>query len=95
LESLFFNECSPEFVQRGVAHIQKTPLRPFRDSLKLSSERFGNLKKRYVQCLQDRLLAPEDQKRMATQVQAQIVELMSDHSPFYSNPEALVAHMLN
>lgn len=94
LKSFFFNECSPQLAARGVSKIQKTPLRPFRDSLKLSAERFGKIKKMYIQCLEDRLLDPEDQKRMAKQAHCEIIELVADHSPFYSTPEALVSDLI-
>lgn len=55
--------------------------------------RFGRVPRVYIECLQDRALSPWIQKKMYEDVPCKVVSMNTNHSPFLSAPEELVAHL--
>lgn len=95
LIDLFYNTCTEDDAQRSFNLLEKEPFQPFVDPLNLSQENFGSIPKSYILCSQDRVLSPEDQRRMAQAVKCTIIQLNCDHSPFFSAPDKLVAALTN
>lgn len=91
---LFFNRCTETDKEHGMLQLQSEPFQPFLDVVKLSSGRFGKVKKVYIECLDDQAVTPEDQKRMYTEAGCEVVSLNADHSPFFSTPEFLTNAIL-
>ena len=60
----------------------------------LSDEKFGSVKKLYIECLQDNTIRIEDQRRMHSKIQCDVVSIDTDHSPFFSATNQLVEVML-
>jgi len=90
VRELFFNACDAGHASRGMTLLQKEPFLPFIDTINISHERFGSVRKIYVECLKDEAIKQEDQKRMSAQANCEIVTLENaDHSPFYSAHEDL------
>lgn len=94
LQELFFNCCTENDTKLGMLLLQKEPFRPFVDSIKVSNERFGKVKKLYIECLQDNAVTPEDQKRMYTSAHCDVVSINADHSPFFSAEDELANAIL-
>lgn len=95
LKELFFNRCSEDDVTQSLNLLQKEPFRPFTESINLSKERFGRVKKIYIECLDDEALKPEDQKRMYTNSGCEVISIANaDHSPFLSTPLELAGAIL-
>ena len=90
LKALFYNCCNEKDSTEGLALLQPEPFFPFISPISITPERFGKVKKLYIECLQDAVLLPEDQKRMYSKINSQVVSLNTDHSPFFSMPEELV-----
>jgi pimeloyl-ACP methyl ester carboxylesterase len=58
-------------------------------------ERFGSVPRSYIECLHDRIIPIEDQRRMqALQPCDRVITLDADHSPFLSAPDALADALL-
>lgn len=95
VQELFFNCCTENDAKLGMSLLQKEPFRPFVDPIKISDERLGKVKKLYIECLQDNAVAPEDQKRMYTLANCDVVSINADHSPFFSAVDELVNAILN
>ncbi|OGT47412.1 MAG: hypothetical protein A3E83_01545 [Gammaproteobacteria bacterium RIFCSPHIGHO2_12_FULL_41_20] len=87
---IFYNCCCKKDVEFALSKLQVQPYRPLRDSISISSSRFGQVKKLYIECLQDVALAVEDQRRMHMKVHCDVVSLDTDHSPFFSAADELV-----
>jgi pimeloyl-ACP methyl ester carboxylesterase len=91
LEACFYNTCSPAQIARA-----KTLLKPTQavglslEPVRLTPERGERVPRYYVECLQDRCVTPEIQRRMyeAAGVRA-VATLDTDHSPFWSDPQGL------
>jgi len=70
------------------------PLMPLITPVIVSDQHLGKLAKTYIVCLNDNALDTKLQKQMCDAYHCRKIELNADHSPFYSNPEALVEAFL-
>lgn len=87
---LFYNTCGEADANYALERLRDEPGQTFLDSVTYSEARFGKVAKRYVACLQDRVIPIEDQRRMYLPITTDVIELDSDHSPFFSAAEELV-----
>ncbi|OGT52689.1 MAG: hypothetical protein A3E84_02685 [Gammaproteobacteria bacterium RIFCSPHIGHO2_12_FULL_42_13] len=90
VRELFYNCCRTEDVDFAFSHLQAQPYRPLADTIHISSERFGKVKKRYVECMQDMALEVDDQRRMYAKTNCTVASIHADHSPFFSAVDELV-----
>ncbi len=86
IKSYFYNTCEEQDALWALSNLQKQPLRPFMDTVKLSSDRFGKIPKLYIECLRDQAIPIEEQRRMHGKLFCKVVSLDTDHSPFLSEP---------
>lgn len=89
-KKLLFNCCNHQDAELGMSLLQNEPLQPFSDTIKISPENFGRVKKLYIACLQDHVLPIKDQKRMAERARCKIIYIDTDHSPFFSAIDTLI-----
>jgi pimeloyl-ACP methyl ester carboxylesterase len=92
---VFYNTCTA--ADASWAQTQLTPQRTkvYGDKLKLSTERYGTVKRFYVKGLQDHAVSPLYQDAMLKNTACeQIFSLDGDHSPFLSAPSKLVDILL-
>lgn len=94
VKDLFLNRCKSEDIEFVIKHLQKEPLRSFSDPIKISQEKFGKVKKYYIECLDDKSITIEDQRRMYIKNHCQVISIDADHSPFFSAPKDLVEAIL-
>ncbi|CAM4418079.1 MAG: Pyrethroid hydrolase [Legionellaceae bacterium] len=94
LKKIFYNQCSKKDYQSALSRLQKQPLQPFLDTVHYSSEKFGSVKKLYIECLNDNAIRIEDQRRMHAKNNSKTITLNSDHSPFLSMPQKLAKALL-
>ena len=66
------------------------PFLPSDTPVKLSTENYGRVPRVYIECLQDRAILIQTQRNMRKDIPCRVFTLDCDHSPFYSNPIALV-----
>ncbi|MDR2831352.1 MAG: alpha/beta fold hydrolase [Rickettsiales bacterium] len=95
ISELFFNTCSKEEANWAINKLQDQPFRPFVDIVTLSTKRFGSIPKFYIECLKDKAISIEDQRRMYSKIKAEIFSLDTGHSPFLCTPQALSMLLLN
>jgi esterase/lipase len=81
---LFYEYCERKTKTQAINNLQSQPLKPFLNKISLSQERFGSVKKLYVECLFDQVVSIEDQRRMNKKIDSDNVLLKTDHSPFLS-----------
>lgn len=96
VKEIFYNTCTKDDANDALLRLKKEPLLPFSDPITISKERFGKVKKLYIECLQDKAIQPEDQNRMYVNAGCDVITLKdADHSPFFSTPAALANAILS
>lgn len=91
----FYQQSPPEDAAWALSCLQPEPFRPFGDSLQLSNDRFGKVKKTYFICENDQIIPVVDQERNYQQHGCRAIHLNADHSPFFSAPVLLANHLLS
>jgi pimeloyl-ACP methyl ester carboxylesterase len=93
---VFYQDCSDEDVARAKSLlVPHEALAPVATPLQLSPERYGRVRRVYIEALRDQTLGPALQKQMYTVTPCQqIFSLNTSHSPFLSAPEALVEQLM-
>ncbi|ORY01468.1 alpha/beta-hydrolase [Basidiobolus meristosporus CBS 931.73] len=90
IEELFLNDCTQDTVQWGVARCRPQAFKVITETVKLSKERFGKLRKVYISCSEDRCISPVVQKLMYTRTPCdEIFTLKAGHVPSLSMPDSL------
>jgi pimeloyl-ACP methyl ester carboxylesterase len=94
IKELFYGDCSDEDVARAKSLLVTQAVAPVGTPVRTTKENFGRIPRVYVECLRDRAISPSAQKRMYTAVPCQkVISMDTSHSPFFSAPEELVAHL--
>lgn len=92
---IFAQLSPPALVADQLSRLVAEPNGPRATPLTLSEARYGSVPRHYVECLHDRTIWIEDQRRMqALQPCASVTTLDADHSPFLSAPDALAGALL-
>lgn len=86
-----FAQLSPDAaVQAVLPRLMAEPDQPRMVPLALTDGRYGQVPRHYIECLYDKTIPLNDQRRMqALQPCASVTALEADHSPFLSAPAAL------
>lgn len=91
----FYAECPPDDVERAIERLVPQALEPLQSRARTTPERFGTVRRAYIECLRDRAIPIAMQRAMvAAQPCEKVFTIDSDHSPFYSAPGELAAHLL-
>lgn len=91
---LFYNLCAPDDAESALSSLIPEPLKAFTTPVQVTSNRFGQISKAYIRCLEDKAILPADQQCMIEKTNIQtVLDLDADHSPFLSRPEAFVDAM--
>lgn len=93
IKDFAYNLCSEELVENLKPRFCIEPLMPSNTPVTLSTDNFGRVPKVYIECLQDKAILIETQRKMHTQTPCTVYTLDCDHSPFYSDPMGLVEIM--
>jgi pimeloyl-ACP methyl ester carboxylesterase len=92
----FYGECSAEDVALARLLLQPEPMVPLATPIHTTEGNFGRVPRVYISCLRDRAITPSLQKQMYTAVPCrQVLSIDTDHSPFFSRPDELVAVLNN
>jgi pimeloyl-ACP methyl ester carboxylesterase len=84
--------CSAEQVARAIELSRPQPVAPFATPVAIPAGALDGLRRAYVHCTQDRAIPPALQLRMIREHPCvDVVEIATDHSPFFSAPGELVA----
>ena len=94
LEQLFYGDCSEEDIASARSKLVPQPMAPVMEPVHLTEARFGQVKRIYIECLQDGIIPPAFQKKMYTAVPCErVISMDTSHSPFFSQPETLASHL--
>jgi pimeloyl-ACP methyl ester carboxylesterase len=88
----FYGLCSDADVAFAKARLRPEPLFGLLTPVHVTTERFGSVKRHYIECAQDRAISLAIQRNMQAALPcASVTTLDADHSPFFSTPEKLAA----
>lgn len=91
----FYQDCSAEDVARAKSLIRPVPMAGFVTPVSYTEENFGRIPRVYIECLQDRAIPIELQRRMTRETPVeQVISMDTGHSPFFAAPEELATHIL-
>jgi pimeloyl-ACP methyl ester carboxylesterase len=94
IRELFYGDCHEEDVALARLLLQPEALAPSGTPIQTTEERFGRIPRVYIECRRDRTLSPSFQKQMYSAVPCErVISMDTDHSPFFSAPDELVAHL--
>ena len=94
LKEIFYADCPDEDVVLAKALLVPQAIAPLTAPVHTTQQRFGQVPRAYIECLQDKALSPAVQKSMYTTLPCrQVVSMNTSHSPFFSAPSELVSHL--
>jgi len=96
LRETFYGECTDEDFEYARTRISPEPLRALAAPLRITAARFGRVPRAYIQTLRDRAVTHAAQRRMQSELPCdRVFTLDTDHSPFFSQPEALARILIS
>jgi pimeloyl-ACP methyl ester carboxylesterase len=95
IQEVFYQDCSDEDVARAKSLLApREALAPVATPVEISDDNYGRIPRVYIECLRDQTIGPSLQKQMYTTTPCQkVLSLDTGHSPFFSAPEELAAHL--
>jgi pimeloyl-ACP methyl ester carboxylesterase len=92
VRDLFYNCTDDEWAKRAGGLVCDEPAGAAATPLQLTDGKFGSVSRSYIECLQDNAIPIAFQRQMQAALPCERVEAIdTDHSPFYSAPDELVA----
>ena len=89
---VFYSTTEPDWTTRATAQLRSEPMAGLATPLAVTAERFGRVPRAYVECLRDRAVPIALQRAMQADLPCDpVIALDTDHSPFFSAPDALAA----
>jgi pimeloyl-ACP methyl ester carboxylesterase len=95
IKDALYGDCPDEDVILAQSLLAPEALAPLTTPIRTSVANYGHVPRIYIECRRDRAVSLSEQRRMygATPCQA-IISMDTDHSPFFSSPDELTAHLL-
>ena len=94
LREVFYGDCSDADVALARLLLVPQALAPVDTPVQTSAANFGQVPRVFIECRQDRAMTPSRQKRLyTTQPFQKVLTLDTSHSPFFSAPGELAAHL--
>jgi pimeloyl-ACP methyl ester carboxylesterase len=88
----FYNTTPDEWVARAQARLTPEPISGLSTGVHVTGARYGTIPRAYIECTQDQAVPLELQRAFQADLPCdRVITLETDHSPFYSAPELLVA----
>ena len=90
VQEIFYNRTGQDVARRAIARLTPEPIRPNTTPIHITAERFGSIPRSFIECSEDNAIPLTVQRAMQAALLCNPVMLLeSDHSPFFSAPEAL------
>ena len=87
---MFYHQCEAGVAAAAFPRLGREPAAIGEEPLEVTPERYGRVPRTYIACRADRILPIAAQEAMAARhPPGRVLTLETDHSPFYSAPDAL------
>jgi len=94
LRACFYAQCSDDDVALARSLLVPEGIAAFSSPSGATQSRWGRIPSAYIECVQDRAIGIARQRKFAGFLNgAKRFSLDTDHSPFFSSPDALAAHL--
>ena len=94
LKDVFYGECPDEDLALAKLLFAPEPMAPSVTPVHVSDADFGRVPRIYIECRRDNTIPLSFQRGMQASAPCQkVLSMDTDHSPFFSAPEALVVHL--
>lgn len=94
--SIFYNETDLAWVGRARSFLTSEPQTIFTIPLHLTQERYGGVKRTYIQCKSDNAIPFGLQNMIKEALQCgMIIDIDTDYSPFYYFQSEFVQHIMH
>lgn len=95
LREALYHDCSETDLYLARSLLRPQPLGLLGVPVETTEQRFGSVRRVYIECLQDHATTPDTQTKMYTTLPCEeVLSLDTSHSPFFSTPEALVDRLI-
>jgi pimeloyl-ACP methyl ester carboxylesterase len=95
IQDIFYAQCPQEDVALAAQLLRPQAIAPMATPQSLTEVRFGRVPRVYIECLRDRVIDPVLQRSMYQASPCEkVLRIDTDHSPFFSRPDELVAHLV-
>lgn len=96
IKKICYADCSDQDVARAKSLLVPQAAAPADTPISITEGKFGRIPRVYIETLRDRAISPALQKHMYTALKCQeVMSMATSHSPFFSAPEELVAHLVS
>ena len=86
-----YHDCPEDITEMAKVLLSHEPIESGMAKLRLSDDNFGRVPRYYIECTEDRAVTPLIQKKMYEETPCdKVYQLHTGHSPFFSQPTALV-----
>lgn len=90
-----YGDCAEEDVVLAQSLLAPEALAPLKTPIRVSEERFGRVRRVYIECLRDRAVSLGEQRKMASALPCeQVISMDTDHSPFFSAADELTRRLI-
>ncbi|MDG6905915.1 MAG: alpha/beta fold hydrolase [Nitrososphaerota archaeon] len=94
VKEIFYQDCSHEDAERAESLLVPQAIAPFNTKVATSQKNFGSISRVYIECLKDRAITLETQRKMyMAQPCEKVISIDSGHSPFFSSAEELAENL--
>lgn len=94
LKEAFYGDCSDEDLTLAKLSLTPQALAPLKAKLQTSAANFGRVPRVFIECLQDHAHSlPFQRSVYPTFPGRQVITMNTSHSPFFSAPDELAAHL--
>ncbi|WP_288982532.1 alpha/beta fold hydrolase [uncultured Flavobacterium sp.] len=96
IKEIFYGDCSDLDITFAKSFITNQSIGPIKTRLVLNEEKFNQIPKKYIECLNDNAISINMQRKMYSEFSFDVIHsLNSSHSPFFSSPIELVSLIIN
>ena len=95
VKDALYGDCPDEDVILAQSLLVPEALAPLTTPIRTSAANYGRVPRIYIECRRDRAVSLSEQRRMHGAMPCQqVISMDTDHSPFFSSPDELTAHLL-
>ena len=85
-----YHDCEENITELAKLLLSHEPVESGITPLTLTDEKYGSVRRFYIECTEDRAVTPFIQQKMYTETPCEkVYQLPTSHSPFFSQPQAL------
>jgi pimeloyl-ACP methyl ester carboxylesterase len=96
VKDALYGQCPEEDVILAQSLLTAEALAPLTTPIRTSAANYGRVPRVYIECRRDRAVSLSEQRRMVrAQPCQQVISMDTDHSPFFSAPDELAAHLVS